>query len=214
MGNKKSSPPKMADEDPRAENDVSKGFVHSFLIELKDVFWAEKHLAKLFQKMRKAAGANSLKDALAGYLDNIESQLGRLTQIFKILGETPREKKSDLMAALAEEAKEAIEHKKREGDMRDVRIVSTAQKIQNHKIASYSALIQLAGTMGNEAVISLLEEALSNEQQATGLLNSIIESDIGAARETAADETTPKESEEHAAAVYDSINLTGKHTIE
>jgi len=211
MGNKESSSSKMMEEDQIAENDVSKDSVKFLLIEVQEVFWAEKHFAKLFPKMRKAAVGTMLQDALAGYLDKIESQLERLEQVFKILGEAPRAKRSELMAALAQEAKEVIGHKKKESDMRDVRIIAAAQKMQQHKVASYSSLIQLAGTMGNEDVISVLEEALSVEKQAVELMNNFNGGSTDPARETASDKTSQKDPEEPAATVYDSINLTGKH---
>jgi len=202
------------DVDPLAENNVSEGLVNFFLNELKDIFWAEKHLAKLFQKMQKAAAGNSLKITLADYVDSIESQFEKLKQIFEILGETPRGKGSELMTALAEEAKKVIEHTRKESDRNDAHIISAAQKIQNHKIASYDTLIQLAVTLGNDAVIPVLEEALSVEKQAIALLNNITESNIDPTGETKAGKTALKDSEEQAATVYDSINLTGKHTKE
>jgi len=214
MGNKKSSSPKMIEADNTAEKDLSKDLVNFFLDELKDILWAEKHLAKLFQKMRKAAIGDPLKDALAGYLDSVESHLEKLKHIFEILGETPREKRSELVAALAEEAKETIEHKRKESDIGDIRLISAAQKILHHKIASYGSLIQLAGTMGNEEVISIFQEALSGEKQTAELLNNFAESNTDRAPETKAGTTTPKDPEEQGATVYDSINLTGKHMKE
>jgi len=55
--------------------------------ELKDIYWAEKHLVKTLPKMQKAATNEELQDAFADHCDQTKEQVTRLEQIFETIGE-------------------------------------------------------------------------------------------------------------------------------
>lgn len=211
MVNKKASSSKMMEEDLIPETDVSQEFINFFLDELKDIYWAEKHVAKALPKISKATSARSLKDALAGFLSATQLQAERLEQVFELLGETPRAQKCEAMAALVEEANAVVEHTQKGRYTRDAGIVSVAQKVEHYEIATYATLVQLARTMGNEDIISLLEETLSEKKETGKLLNAFIEGSINAPAAKGAMEKETN-SVEKVESTYDSVNLTGKNT--
>jgi hypothetical protein len=57
-----------------------------FLDELRDIYWAEKHLVKALPKMKKAATSEELATAFEDHLAVTEEQVARLEQVFELLG--------------------------------------------------------------------------------------------------------------------------------
>src|SRR6187399_405431 len=80
-----------------------------FVEELKDIYWAEKHLTKALPKMAKAASSDELRQAFEDHLAQTEEHVSRLEQVFELLGMKPQAKKCDAMAGLVEEGKSIIE---------------------------------------------------------------------------------------------------------
>ena len=75
-------------------------FLEYFLEELRDIYWAEKHLVKALPKMEKAASSEELATAFADHLAVTEEQVARLEKVFELLGEKPRGKKCEAMEGL------------------------------------------------------------------------------------------------------------------
>ena len=75
-----------------------------FVEELRDIYWAEKHLTKALPKMRKAATSRELANAFEQHLAVTETQIGRVEQVFELLDMTPRAKKCEAMEGLVKEA--------------------------------------------------------------------------------------------------------------
>lgn len=57
-----------------------------FTDEIKDIYWAEKHLVKTLPKMKKAASSEELANAFEEHLAVTKNQVARLEQIFGLLG--------------------------------------------------------------------------------------------------------------------------------
>src|SRR5678815_1003148 len=80
-----------------------------FVEELKDIYWAEKHLTKALPKMRKAATSEELASAFEDHLAVTERHIERAEQVFEMLEMTPRAKKCEAMDGLVKEAQNVIE---------------------------------------------------------------------------------------------------------
>ncbi|HLP17936.1 MAG TPA: DUF892 family protein, partial [Bacteroidota bacterium] len=50
--------------------------------DLKDIYWAEKHLMKALQKMVKASSSDELKRAFENHMDRTKTQITRLEKVF------------------------------------------------------------------------------------------------------------------------------------
>ena len=149
-----------------------------FTDELKDIYWAEKHLVKTLPKMQKAATSQELQDALADHLEVTKTHVERLEQVFETLGEKPQAKKCDAMAGITEEGDGIIEETEEGTSTRDVGIILSAQKVEHYEIATYGGLAQLAVTLGQDEVASLLNQTLEEEKEADTLLTDIAENNI------------------------------------
>ena len=162
-----------------AQSADAKSMLHEFLTdELKDIYWAEKHLTKALPKMAKAATSDELRQAFEDHLAQTEEHVARLERVFGILGMKPQAKKCDAMAGLVEEGKSIIEDTEAGTATRDVGLIMAAQKVEHYEIATYGGLAQLAKTLGLMEIKDILGQTLSEEKEADELLTSIAEENV------------------------------------
>jgi ferritin-like metal-binding protein YciE len=161
------------------QSEDSNGQLEKFFIDqLKDIYWAEKHLIKSLPKMQKAATSGVLKEAIQDHLAQTEEQAARLEQVFELMGQKPAAKKCDGMEGLVKEAESAVEETEEGSMTRDAAIIMSAQKVEHYEIASYGTLVQLATIMGNEEVAGILQTTLDEEKETDENLTSIAEEEI------------------------------------
>ncbi len=61
---------------------------HEFFVdELKDIYWAEKHLVKALPKMQKAATSTELAAAFQKHAQETQTHIETLEQVFALLEE-------------------------------------------------------------------------------------------------------------------------------
>ena len=161
-----------------------------FVEELKDIYWAEKHLVKALPKMAKAATSEELMNAFQNHLAQTEEQIGRVEQVFEIMEMTARAKKCEAMEGLVMEAQQAIEDTDKGTATRDAALIISAQKVEHYEIASYGSLVQLAKTIGLNDAIELLQQTLDEEKETDVLLTELAVStvNINAENETEEEE--------------------------
>ncbi|MBB5394736.1 MULTISPECIES: ferritin-like domain-containing protein [unclassified Mucilaginibacter] len=150
---------------------------HEFFVdELKDIYWAEKHLVKALPKMKKAATSPELAAAIDKHTAETETHIATLEQVFELLEEKPAAKKCDAMAGLLEEGNGIIEDTDSGTMIRDAGLILAAQKIEHYEIATYGGLRTLAATMGRDDVAELLQQTLDNEKATDEALTTCAES--------------------------------------
>lgn len=149
---------------------------HEFFVdELKDIYWAEKHLVKALPKMKKAATSPELAAAFDKHTAETEAHIATLEQVFELLGEKAAAKKCDAMAGLLEEANGIIEDTDAGTMIRDCGLILGAQKVEHYEIATYGGLRTLAATMGRDDVAALLQQTLDNEKATDEALTAAAE---------------------------------------
>lgn len=149
-----------------------------FIDELKDIYWAEKHLSKALPKMRKAATSQELSDAFEQHLSETEEQIARVEQVFEMLDMTAKAKKCEAMEGLVKEAQELMEELPKGTMVRDAGLIIAAQKVEHYEIAAYGSLVQLAKTMGQNEIANVLAQTLAEEKSTDEKLTQLAESGI------------------------------------
>ena len=149
-----------------------------FIEELRDIYWAEKHLTKALPKMRKAATSDQLANAFEQHLAVTEAQIERVEQVFELLDLTARAKKCEAMDGLVREAQGLIEELPKGSAVIDAGLIIAAQKVEHYEIAAYGSLVQLAKTMGETEIANLLQQTLDEEKEADQLLTELAVSGI------------------------------------
>lgn len=149
-----------------------------FTDELKDIYWAEKHLVKTLPKLKKASTSPELQQAFANHLEETKEHTVRLEKVFEILGKKPQAKKCDAMEGITKEGESIIEDTEAGTATRDVGLILAGQKTEHYEIATYGGLAQLARTIGKNDIAEILETTLSEEKKADELLMTIAEDKI------------------------------------
>ena len=179
-----SSKSKSASAGKGASDNMLKEF---FIDELKDIYWAEKHLVKTLPKMKKAATSSELQAAFADHLEVTKTHVTRLEDAFEALGEKAQAKKCEAMEGITKEGESIIEDTDEGTSTRDVGLILAAQKVEHYEISTYGGLHQLAITLGLEDVADILEQTLEEEKETDEKLTEIAENSVNyeAAEETA-----------------------------
>ena len=142
-----------------------------FVEELKDIYDAEKQLVKALPKMAKAAESEELRASFEEHLEITRMQVGRLEEVFKILGMAARGKTCEGMKGLIEEGQEAMEEL--EGSTLDAALIASAQKVEHYEIATYGTLATFAEVLEMEEAKDLLGQTLEEEKEADEKLTGI-----------------------------------------
>ncbi len=159
---------------------------HEFFVdELKDIYWAEKHLSKALPKMKKAATSPELADAFEKHTQETNEHIATLEQVFQLLDEKAQAKKCDAMEGLVKEAESIIEDTDSGTLIRDAGLILAAQKVEHYEIATYGTLVVFAQNMGHTDVAELLQFTLDNEKATDVALTEIA---VAAVNEQAAAE--------------------------
>lgn len=140
--------------------------------QLRDLLHAEKQLLKALLKMHKAAKTETLQVLFEQHLAETEVHVDRLTESLKILGAQARAKPCKGMQGLVAEGEEVMSENK-SGPGADIALIAAAQKVEHYEIASYTAARTLAQQLKMPDVVQLLQMSLSEEQNASLLLDQV-----------------------------------------
>lgn len=140
--------------------------LHDLYLEgLRDLHHAAGLLVKVLPRLARAADARELKAAFEEHLAAARGQVDRLAGIFDGLGEKAGGRKSRLMAALLEEAREAARRPAHPA-VRDAALIGVGQRVAHFGMAGYECVRTYARLLGYEAAADLLQEALDEEAEA------------------------------------------------
>jgi ferritin-like metal-binding protein YciE len=173
----KSSAAAAASRTPEAESALKELFID----EIKDIYWAEKHLATALPKLIKGATSEDLKQTITNHLEETKNHVARLESVFASVGEKAAAKKCLAMEGLIAEAEELLSDTDKGTEVRDVAIISAAQKVEHYEIASYGTLRTLAGTLGFSEAQELFDATLEEEKNADALLTQVAENYVNEA---------------------------------
>lgn len=152
--------------------------MQDLLIEdLRDIYHAEKQIAKALPKMARAASSDELRKAFETHLEQTNGQIERLQQVFEEMDTRPRGKHCDAMEGLISEAQEILEMGLAP-EVQDAALIAAAQKVEHYEIASYGTLHAYATACGLDKVAQLLDETLQEEKDTDTLLNKLAIGDV------------------------------------
>jgi ferritin-like metal-binding protein YciE len=131
-----------------------------YINELRDLYNAENQLLKALPKMAKAASSEELKQAFEKHLEQTETHVERLEQVFEELGQNPKGKTCHGMKGLIEEGSEMLQ-KDGEESVLDAGIIVAAQKVEHYEIAGYGSVRTFAQLLGRNEAVELLQTTLN-----------------------------------------------------
>jgi ferritin-like metal-binding protein YciE len=146
-----------------------------FVEELKDLYSAENQITKVLPKMAMAAASSELRNVFERHLKETEGQIRRLEKIFEILGKSPKGKTCAGMKGVLQEGSEMLRESE-EGEVRDVAMISAAQRVEHYEMAGYGTVRSYAELLGQPQIVELLEETLEEEKEADRKLTAVAKS--------------------------------------
>ena len=178
MANTTKKAPGKLSNDTMAKSSGDSMLQEFFAEEIKDIYYAEKHIIKTLPKMMKAATSPELKTAFQEHLNVTKTHITRLEKVFELLGKKPLAKKCDAIEGIAKEGESIIEETEEGTATRDVGLILAAQKVEHYEISTYGGLSQLATTLGMDEVAELLTATLEEEKEADTMFSSLAENDV------------------------------------
>lgn len=145
-----------------------------FLEDLRDLYNAESQLLKALPRMAKAASHPELKEAFELHTEQTRDQIGRLEQIFDLMGEKAKGKKCKAMEGIIEEGKDILKEEM-DPEVLDAALIGAAQKVEHYEIAGYGTARTYAETLGNDEAARLLQQTLDEEGQTDKKLTLLAE---------------------------------------
>ena len=139
---------------------------------LRDMYYAEKKIAKTLPKMAKKARSGELRMAFERHLDETETQIERLERIFELLDKPARAKKCPAIDGIIEEGGDLMEEHET-GEVLDAGLAAAAQAVEHYEIARYGTLATWANELGQSKVSKLLVETLNEEEATDELLTEL-----------------------------------------
>lgn len=138
---------------------------------LRDVYWAEKALAKALPKISKAASNAELKAAIDDHLKETKGHAKTLEAVFDSLGQKAEGEKCDAMDGLLKESEGIMEEAT--GKALDALLIGSAQAVEHYEIARYGTLREWAKVLGHEKAHELLTSILDEEKAANSKLTAL-----------------------------------------
>ena len=153
-----------------SEKDLKALFLH----QLKDTYFAENAIIKALPKMIEAAQSEDVKIAFGVHLEETKTQVKRLEQIFKIVGEKVEAVECKAINGIIDEGREVIEEFKG-GEALDAGLISAAQAVEHYEITRYGTMLAWAKQLGFDAAVELLKETLIEEENTDAILSDLAE---------------------------------------
>jgi ferritin-like metal-binding protein YciE len=153
--------------------EVDKELKAVFIRELKDLYYAEKHLVAELPIMTNASSSIELADSIRSHQIETQIHVDRLERIFRWLDLKAEEKKCEAVYGMLQEAGESIKETKSGSKARDVVIISFVQKLEHYEIATYATLRIIANVLRMPEVEKLLAETLREERKGDNMLAAI-----------------------------------------
>jgi ferritin-like metal-binding protein YciE len=145
-----------------------------YVHELNDLHDAESQSINLLPKMAKAASSEDVRLALETHLEQTREHMRRLERVFSFLKEKPTPMTCKAMKGILEEAEEMINAT---GDpaIKDVGLISAAQRVEHYEMAGYGCARTYAEVLGEKESADLLHETLLDERATDESLTDLAE---------------------------------------
>ncbi|MFL5935411.1 MAG: ferritin-like domain-containing protein [Gaiellaceae bacterium] len=138
-------------------NDAQKLFEH----ELAMALGAERKVHTTLRKLEKSAQREELKQQFHHHLEETEGQIRNLEQALEAIGANVGAHDADSANGIAAEGEKLMG--KVDGELIDAVLLAAAAKTEHVEIAMYEGLITKAEAMGEDDIVSLLQENLEQE---------------------------------------------------
>ena len=151
---------------------------------LRDIYYAEKRILEALPKMADAAAAEQATKAFRLHREQTEGQIGRLEQVFDLIGQKPSGKKCPAIDGILEEGDEILKEYADSPSL-DAGLIAAAQAVEHYEISRYGTLKTWANELGYKDAVKLLDATLKEEKATDSALSQLAEAEVNQHAETA-----------------------------
>ena len=151
-----------------------------YILELKDLYSAEKQIIVALPKMAKAATNVKLAAGFKEHLEQTKEHAARLEKILASHGQTTRGPKCKGMEGALKEGAEMVQEEADE-EVRDAGLIGAAQRVEHYEMAGYGCARTYAELLGDKEGAKLLQTTLNEEGEADKKLTKLATSVINIA---------------------------------
>ena len=143
-----------------------------FLHELGDILYVEEKLAReVLPQLISETQHDEFRRGLEKHLTETRTHVAKLEQAFETLGETPETERCIGFEGLKQE-KEKLTSEVSDSLVDSVN-TGAAARTEHYEIAAYTGLIEMARALGEQDVVSILDENLKQEKDALRRVESV-----------------------------------------
>ena len=143
-------------------------FIHG----LGDIYDAEHRFLEAQEKMLPNATSSTVQELLETHIAETQQQIVNLTQVYEVLGLTPKRVSCDGAAGIVTEGDKLLKETQDTPALADLAITGGCSKVEHYEIASYRGLIAGAEQIGQTEVVRLLTENLQQEEKTAQTIES------------------------------------------
>ena len=208
MVNKKTTISKKEESSPSQSATTQKDLTAYFLGELKTAYWIEQHLLKAYDKLQSITNFPKIITARG---DGVDANIKKIEKVFQAVGIAPSGTKSLPVTELINELNRVTKSAVKDETTINISVMLLILKIAFYELATFQGLLALSKNLTEITVVSIQEELLTAKNKSIEAVQLAFEDMISQMRGNNEKEKITSE-EIPVAAVYDSINLTGKVT--
>ncbi|MDG3442684.1 ferritin-like domain-containing protein [Nitrospirillum amazonense] len=134
-----------------------------FVYQLKDIYYAERRIAKALPKMAARAADLELRHGFETHARETQEQIARLEQVFQMHGAVPEIAKCPSIDCIIDETDDVVGEVADKGVL-DAALVAAAQSVEHYEIARYGTLVAWAQMLGRADSAELLRLSLDEEK--------------------------------------------------
>lgn len=154
-----------------------KDFYTLFIKELKDIYDAEKRIAKMLPEMARSAHSSNLKEAFQRHHKETKEQIKRLEEIFTELDESLIGGRNEVVKSLLKETSKTV-RTNYHPTVKDAALIHAAQQMKHYEIASYGTLKSFAKDLKMTQIYNLLDDTSKEEGSMNKTLTSVAEGNL------------------------------------
>ncbi len=141
-----------------------------FIDHLSRIYCGKQHIVDRFPELVTRAEFKDIRLAICETVDDVKTQIARMDEIFKKLGEDVKMGPCLGLKALLDEAANAINEQRDDAIMRDMAILFYLQNIESTEVASFQVLRMVARALNNAEISQLLLENFDEAKEDRNLL--------------------------------------------
>jgi ferritin-like metal-binding protein YciE len=141
--------------------------------ELKAMLYVEQKQAdEVLPELDKEISNSEFKQSVRHHLEETKQHVANVERAFELLGEEAKPDKSHAIDGLVAQHDKVVKNIE-SNQMRDVFNAGAAAKTEHLEISAYESLITTAESLGEQEIVSLLAENLTQEKDALNEVNSV-----------------------------------------